>query len=227
MKISAFFSILALILSLSGTAQAGVFDFLEDAPAAGELLHQITCNDKTVRAEYPCNLAPFRGVYVCRQNFSFLGYSSQSTVCAADVAVGVTLGLAGDTCGPCEEMIPKSSCPCGCGDQLEDGTYTKSYVQSKLWGERTGPKMCLSNSMVGHLTGATSRIQCLEVCEEEEEEEEEFVAEETVQVDKDIVIEEEDIIMAEITDFPVTDVPITESPETEAPTSLKRKPFSA
>lgn len=226
MKISAFSSILALTLSLSGTAQAGVFDFLEDAPAAGELFEQITCDDKTIRKKYPCNLAPFRGVYVCRQNWSFLGFTSKSTRCARDVAEGVTLGFAGDTCGPCEDLVPETSCPCGCGDQLEDGTYEKSYVQPKLWGERYGPKVCLSNSMVGHATAATGRIECLEVCEEEEEEEE-IVAEEALEEDKDIVVEEEDIIVAEITDFPVTDVPITDSPETEAPTSMERKPFSA
>ena len=74
--------------------------------------------------------------------------------------------------------------------------------------------MCLSNSNVAHITGLTSYIGCLEVCEEEEVEEEE----ESNELEEPIVEgaqEEKDIIVDEITDFPVTD-----SPETEAPTSL-------
>ena len=73
--------------------------------------------------------------------------------------------------------------------------------------------MCLSNSNVAHVTGLTSYIGCLEVCEEEELEEEELkeLEEPIVEVEQ----EEKDIIVDEITDFLVTD-----SPDTEAPTSL-------
>ena len=193
MKISTFSSILAVSLSLSG-AHAGFFDFLDDVPAAGEVYQQLTCDDEEIRSQYSCNLAPFKGVFVCRQFVSFLGATVEASVCVRDVADGVTLALEADTCGPCEGIVPKT-CGCGCGKQLEDGTYGSSYVQPLLWGETKGPKVCLTNGMVSHATAFSNRIQCVEVCEEEEEEEAEV---------------EEEILEAEATAGPSS---------TEAPTS--------
>ena len=167
MKTSIISSLLALLLSLAGT-QAGVFDFMENLPSATEIYKQKQCSNE-VRSVSSCNLAPFTGVFVCREIFTFLLWESKHTVCAANVAENITLALEGDECGCCEGECPQE-CPCECGKADEDGVFPSVMVQMVLLGNTKGPSICVPKGVARHATAWGGRVVCSEVCFSETEE---------------------------------------------------------
>jgi len=156
-----------LVISLS-SAQAGIFDFFDDLdlPAADEIYQQKECSQET-RNEAACNVAPYSGVFVCRKYFSFFLWESEHTVCAKNVAEGVTLGMAEDTCGCCQTEAGAGcpqECPCECGDADEDGIMPSVMIQPVIFGDRRGPAICAPKGVARHATAWGGRVVCAEEC---------------------------------------------------------------
>ncbi|CAB9507879.1 expressed unknown protein [Seminavis robusta] len=132
-------------------------------PHAGEIYSSKECSDE-VRSDSGCNVAPFTGVFVCRQYFSLFGlYTSEHTLCARNVAPGVTLALSGDTCGCCDGEC-KQPCQCYCGDPDESGAYSSQLVRPVIFGASNGPPVCVPNGVANHMTNWGGRMICDEDC---------------------------------------------------------------
>jgi hypothetical protein len=160
-------SILALALFPLSVSAGRLFDlarnFTQSLPAAGEIYANVQCSDD-VREVSVCNLAPFTGVFMCREMFNLFGiYSSTHSVCVPNVAQGVTLGLPNDVCGCCDGDCPKP-CPCACGDPDESGIYSMQMVRPVIIGSTLGPAVCVTGGAAAHLIAWGGRVICDESC---------------------------------------------------------------
>ena len=127
----------------------------------GETLTSVDCDDDT-RANSQCNLAPFRGTYVCRPVASLFGREIKQTVCARNIIQGFTLGSVEDTCGCCPETGCPKVCGCPCGDN-------RVVVKASMFFGRYNPTRCVTNGWSQHLQAwiPGSAYECVDPDSEE------------------------------------------------------------
>jgi hypothetical protein len=164
MKISR--SILALAF-FPLSVNAGIFEYFgglaEGLPSMSEIYTNVECSEIS-REAATCNLAPFTGVFVCREIWNFFGvYSSSHSVCVANVGEGITLGLENDACGCCGGECP-TTCPCSCDEPDANGAYSMQLVRPVIIGSTLGPPVCVTTGASMHLRAWGGRVVCDESC---------------------------------------------------------------